>query len=684
MFLRVWQRGFAEPGTILTLGVLTLMIVGTLIGSVYIKEPTSTSTKAAICDSYGNCCATEGEFCGQGGHTCCQHPTVSEPLYCGTDYLCKRTSGGCSKDSDCSTNYCENGTCQPKKNNGESCTRNEACFYGICLNSVCVAPSPVPTRTPTPIPTITPTKSPDCAAENEYCGQGGKSCCASFVCTNSVCKRSNTSICSLDSHCATGYCINGSCQQKLSNGSTCSIDANCISNICVQNLCQNKMADYQPCSIGYHCQSGHCGLSPAGYICLPATSPASPAPTPITANPDACAINPSSPECIASTLQTSTNQYACYTAPTSPECQAYRDALASQQLSQMSEYDRQGQIACRDFPDGIICKEYLDKQLQNAALVYGALGAPLVIPLGPAIASYAGAWLSSIPASTLTTLATIGTGLGIGADIAGYTWAEISCRQGNVAACNAITEMGIYHMAGFTTASWLSPISAKPRSFYYDHVYPKYGKVISENSDVVVYLDKNTNTITKIFLGLDDIFGHNTPTNQIHVYEQYGLESDILGFKKTVPGGFQQTYHQNTTDLRSYLNSGGQLSQTAINNAVSDLQKLQNLTKQAHGDLAYYIDRPNPVLNTGNILVQTNPDNSIRLIPIDYAGVNYWARFPSPDGTILPTNPMAMADELTFYQSTLDNILKQQQGLPMIDPPKPLLNNLHYGSLATP
>jgi hypothetical protein len=380
MFLRVWQRGFAEPGTILTLGVLTLMIVGTLIGSVYIKEPTSTSTKAAICDSYGNCCATEGEFCGQGGHTCCQHPTVSEPLYCGTDYLCKRTSGGCSKDSDCSTNYCENGTCQPKKNNGESCTRNEACFYGICLNSVCVAPSPVPTRTPTPIPTITPTKSPDCAAENEYCGQGGKSCCASFVCTNSVCKRSNTSICSLDSHCATGYCINGSCQQKLSNGSTCSIDANCISNICVQNLCQNKMADYQPCSIGYHCQSGHCGLSPAGYICLPATSPASPAPTPITANPDACAINPSSPECIASTLQTSTNQYACYTAPTSPECQAYQNQVAATYMASLSEWERTALEACQSDINSKQCQEYFESQKTKAAVLYSVLGVGAVSP----------------------------------------------------------------------------------------------------------------------------------------------------------------------------------------------------------------------------------------------------------------------------------------------------------------
>jgi hypothetical protein len=329
MVRKSWfQRGFVDPATILTLGLIAFSLLGITLGQRYLTSNQTQDIRSQanvpadpckVCngsdcvtiasypycdDQFNECavssdcitptptqapCAKENEYCGQGGLPCCQpiEPDGME-LSCTGDYVCRRANdSSCTDNTQCATGWCNNdGKCAQKKLDGQSCSEDVECISNLCLLNICTSPTPIPTRTPTPKPSPTP---PPCAKENEYCGQGGLSCCQQSVsgwnlsCSKDyVCKRENGEVCYENSQCITNFCNHGDyyglCEQKALNGEYCEHDGACISNYCYEYRCAIRPTP-TPTPIcaknneycgqgGLPCCSGHF-CSGKTYVCEP-------------------------------------------------------------------------------------------------------------------------------------------------------------------------------------------------------------------------------------------------------------------------------------------------------------------------------------------------------------------------------------------------------------------------------
>jgi hypothetical protein len=228
------------------------------------------------------------------------------PYVCGTN-ACKTS---CNSNGDCisASYYCTGvgGSCQLKKDNGQSCTTGNECSNGNCVDSVCCGTASCPSCQACNLngvgtcsnvgsgaaepharcaPTTTCGNTGTCngagactqAGTTVQCGSAlcngtaftpaafcnGSGACgmpATVACTPFVCGGSNACLtsCSGDGDCASGYYCpgtGGQCQSKKAAGAVCATGHECGTGNCVDGVCCNSAS----CGT---CQS--CGLTGDG------------------------------------------------------------------------------------------------------------------------------------------------------------------------------------------------------------------------------------------------------------------------------------------------------------------------------------------------------------------------------------------------------------------------------------
>ena len=222
-------------------------------------------------------------------------------------------AGTLSRTSDCHSNqWCDTSkhVCISKRDNGQTCNRNEKCLSNRCVNRVCAraaqgttprptarptkrptarptAPRPTarptsrptarptnrpkPTARPTAKPTSRPTPPPTLAPGTTKCTTNSN-CAQGKICINGYCSAgllANDSPCTSNSQCQSGFCDTklfeatnnpDLCKPKKASGVGCEQNFECISNICDTTTYECKSA--QTCSSDSNCPQGsYCDLA---------------------------------------------------------------------------------------------------------------------------------------------------------------------------------------------------------------------------------------------------------------------------------------------------------------------------------------------------------------------------------------------------------------------------------------
>jgi hypothetical protein len=206
---------------------------------------------------------------------------------CG-DYACsgKLCNTTCTTKADCvhGNHFCEAGKCIPQQANGSTCTRDEACASGICVDGTCCETKcdgqcqacDVPGQAGKCVPIkgkphgmrADCTKNATNACESKSCdGIDTTSCagtvgpCANYACddVNKTCKKS----CIADVDCGSGFqcdtatascvprtsrCI-GTAELQAADGSK----TKCTAFICRDGACLDKCTSTNDCQGGYIC-----------------------------------------------------------------------------------------------------------------------------------------------------------------------------------------------------------------------------------------------------------------------------------------------------------------------------------------------------------------------------------------------------------------------------------------------
>ena len=171
-----------------------------------------------------------------------------------------------------------------------------------------------------------------------------------------------------------------------------------------------------------------------------------------------------------------------------------------------------------------------------------------------------------------------------------------------------------------------------------------YGEFLGEGVYGKTYLDKASQTVTKIFKDP----GNPVNSDQIDFYRRYGGQYGIPAYKGQIPDGFQMEYIKDSVTLGEFLKRRGTFGQDEVNSAIVDLYRIQEMTGKAHGDLVKLARRP--YVHPGNVLVQITPGgNKIRLI-------DFWP-FNNFFGTDL-TDPGVMINEVNEYGRYLNGFVE--------------------------
>jgi hypothetical protein len=116
------------------------------------EEPVTTCGRDGFCDGMGGCRRYQfGTVCAPAG---CRDAVERAASTCdGTGTCVPGTAKGCApalcvgdvcgmpcaRHADCLAGYCDGGTCRPKRDQAATCTMDEQCATGHCVDSVCCA-----------------------------------------------------------------------------------------------------------------------------------------------------------------------------------------------------------------------------------------------------------------------------------------------------------------------------------------------------------------------------------------------------------------------------------------------------------------------------------------------------------------------------------------------------------------
>ena len=137
--------------------------------------------------------------------------------------ICHANGGSCAINSDCCSNFCSTGTCEPAcANNGAACTGGAECCSGFCSSSGACAPPCTP-------------NAGACVSDAECCSGS----CQAGQCAAPCGLTPNGGGCTLDSDCCSGLCnaVNTCVEQCALVGSLCESSSGCCDGRCQDGLC---------------------------------------------------------------------------------------------------------------------------------------------------------------------------------------------------------------------------------------------------------------------------------------------------------------------------------------------------------------------------------------------------------------------------------------------------------------
>lgn len=144
-------------------------------------------------------------------------------LLVGGEGFFSEATARCRRNSECASDFCDQGRCRARKRERERCSGYSECASGFCDRGSCRA-----RRT-----------------EGEKCG-GDEHCVDGFFCDERKCKPRATdySRCIRYSDCASGFCDRGRCRARREGGEMCSGDEHCANDFyCDGGRCKKKMRD---------------------------------------------------------------------------------------------------------------------------------------------------------------------------------------------------------------------------------------------------------------------------------------------------------------------------------------------------------------------------------------------------------------------------------------------------------
>jgi MYXO-CTERM domain-containing protein len=216
---------------------------------------TESQTDTRYCDGAGKCGSENVTSCS-AGYKCQGDASYG---YCGT--VCYNDVDYCTSTSYCQTWANPYNTCQPKKNDGSTCSYNQECTKGFCVDGVCCENA----------------CSGTCmGCSNAVTGQSDGSCKAVKTGTDprGVCTDDGVASCGQNGACngsgacqkyASGStCVTASCATATSRNvaDTCNGTGTCTDNgvqnclagyACISGVCQTQCTDDANCATNYFC-----------------------------------------------------------------------------------------------------------------------------------------------------------------------------------------------------------------------------------------------------------------------------------------------------------------------------------------------------------------------------------------------------------------------------------------------
>jgi len=200
------------------------------------------------CGSYrcadGVCCNTT---CGGSCDRCnltgyvgtCRNAALGTPgnPACANNFVCNGATGACptscTGDQMCASGYyCTSGACVAKLGLGATCTSNNQCALGNCIDGFCCnnACGGACDRC------NLATKG---TCSNAAAGTVGSPTCGGYLCNGSTATCPTS--CTADTNCASGYYCNGTtCVAKKADGVACVDKKECVSTFCADGYCCNS------------------------------------------------------------------------------------------------------------------------------------------------------------------------------------------------------------------------------------------------------------------------------------------------------------------------------------------------------------------------------------------------------------------------------------------------------------
>lgn len=297
--------------------------------SNYRCYPYQNKPDGSVCSQSSECAS---QFCFNGFcRTTCipSFPVCPSGTFCqpntavpGVGGVCLPTGGqlpngaACQFDSQCISNFCNNGICGYSCNAGyicppgttcntasgrcqfggnlplgASCSSNVQCQSGLCWFGICTARCTFDSQCPQGYFCDPTTGTCTCATKPNGFPCTSSPQCQSGLCLNGVCTRRcvRSSDCNFNQVCDNGVCVNGQCGSQnacpigyncvsnrcvfagLPDGSPCNQNSQCCSNLCVNWRCQKRCVMTTDCPAGYCCNpvSGLCEWlrKPLGAVC---------------------------------------------------------------------------------------------------------------------------------------------------------------------------------------------------------------------------------------------------------------------------------------------------------------------------------------------------------------------------------------------------------------------------------
>lgn len=222
-----------------------------------------------------------------------------------------------------------------------------------------------------------------------------------------------------------------------------------------------------------------------------------------------------------------------------------------------------------------------------------------------------------------------------------------------------------------------------------------YGERLVQGSKSEVYCDLKTNeathlwkiipierkvNITKLadrekYIKLSEkVAAQNV--HQMELNKKLSGQHPFFSFVREVPGGWTEKYFPNQGNLKEYLANGGKLTQEQVEKAIKNLKEMQNLAREAHGDI---VKRPDFVPDFNRGLMQQKFDSVERLGYINFENI-----LVGVDGELIirdfagnsdpirtggwdenegynPKSAKFMSNELQFFSEGLNYILERQK-----------------------